>query len=216
MLSRRQFTLVKCGLRIYAATLLATLVAVDLIWSVPLIWRVLVNILMIITTPYPSDLLMTYCATSRRPGRRGRPLGARWRHLAFLPGRLGYTPTDMTRRAGPSRMSDKSLLKSSGQLWKLYASFVLSFLGLALVMLAVAAPGRYGVNASILLIVGGLVLGIGAFIWACLAIRCPSCGAKLFWIAVSRETPADWLSKLLGRTSCPACGRAAPAPKPEL
>jgi hypothetical protein len=113
-------------------------------------------------------------------------------------------------------MSDKSLLKSSGQLWKLYASFVLSFLGLALVMLAVAAPGRYGVNASILLIVGGLVLGIGAFIWACLAIRCPSCGAKLFWIAVSRETPTDWLSKLLGRTSCPACGRAAPAPKPEL
>lgn len=60
VLSRRRFLLVKCGLWIYALALLAALVIIYFLWTAPLIWRILINVLMIFTTPYPKDLLMNY------------------------------------------------------------------------------------------------------------------------------------------------------------
>lgn len=103
-------------------------------------------------------------------------------------------------------MSDNSLLKSSGQAWKPYTSFALSLLGLILLLLPISSPDRYGDRASILLIVGGLGLAVGSFVWASLSIRCPACKAKLFWIAVSGHSPTDWLTWLLRRVDCPVCG----------
>jgi hypothetical protein len=78
VLSRRQFILVKCGLWAYGLTLLAVLIAVYFLWAAPLIWRMLINLLMFFTTPYPKDLLITYdeyLAQAQRVGSGHRQAG---------------------------------------------------------------------------------------------------------------------------------------------
>jgi hypothetical protein len=47
-----------------------------------------------------------------------------------------------------------------------------------------------------------------AFAWLCIAVRCPQCGLRLFWYAVSSKECGSWFGWLLNNSCCPKCGFA--------
>lgn len=59
-----------------------------------------------------------------------------------------------------------------------------------------------------LLAAAAVLLAFAAWLWAVLAVRCPSCGARLFWRAISEHGIVDWLTWLESLSSCPDCGDA--------
>lgn len=54
----------------------------------------------------------------------------------------------------------------------------------------------------------GMALGVVAPVGASLSVRCPRCGLRLVWYALSRQSHHAWLSWLLGLQTCPRCGLA--------
>jgi len=103
-------------------------------------------------------------------------------------------------------MFDNSVIKKTGQWWKAQLAYVTS-VGGALVML-------YGIYHGSLLLptLGGLAAAIFGFVFACTAIRCPSCGSKWVWVAVSGQASNQWFPWLLSRSECPACAAQQGAP----
>lgn len=99
-------------------------------------------------------------------------------------------------------MVRRSLLGSSRQLWKLYLSLILIILGGLQLLIAIVNMERHGllfVFGALLLVAIGL-LGGGLF------IRCPKCGAKLLWKALTDAPASRWLHWLLTFSHCPVCG----------
>ena len=95
------------------------------------------------------------------------------------------------------------------QRWKLW----LAALGGVVVAIAYIAPEEVTgiVDAEpatlrLFAIVAGLVTMVA--LWA--SVRCPSCGLKLVWHAMSTESARAWLSWLLDAKSCPKCGYRPP------
>lgn len=60
---------------------------------------------------------------------------------------------------------------------------------------------------SFLVVLTGTILSIASFLFACLAIRCPSCHTHWAWKAISQEDASEWLMSLMSQTECPKCGR---------
>ena len=96
-----------------------------------------------------------------------------------------------------------TLLEQSGQRWKFsllvwgsVAGFGLMLAGMVLLRIT---------YAYFALVLGGLVLGAASFVFASLSIRCPRCGQRWFWRAVSRRGPRDWYSAL-EKPRCDGCG----------
>jgi predicted RNA-binding Zn-ribbon protein involved in translation (DUF1610 family) len=52
----------------------------------------------------------------------------------------------------------------------------------------------------------GTSLGLVALLVACLSIRCPSCGKRFVWHALSTMPSHSWLEWLLVESTCPKCG----------
>jgi hypothetical protein len=104
-------------------------------------------------------------------------------------------------------MFNESVLVRSGQGWKALTFLIGSVLSaLSLLTGLMLISGKQATLALYL-----LVLGPGIFIWsllfACSAIRCPYCGARWVWVAISRSPAADWISLLFAQRVCNACGR---------
>src|SRR5215831_12577190 len=106
-------------------------------------------------------------------------------------------------------MFERTIIKRSGQWWKALASIFavlggasVMFLGLALLQ---RTPSRPLYSFSALLSLGGLFIGILGFAFACVSIRCGSCGARWVWLAITQHSPAEWLAWLLTQSHCPAC-----------
>jgi len=51
----------------------------------------------------------------------------------------------------------------------------------------------------------GIAVGISSFILLCASIRCPQCGARWMWLAVSKKKSDIWQQWLLGLNKCPVC-----------
>jgi hypothetical protein len=58
----------------------------------------------------------------------------------------------------------------------------------------------------VLVRLGGIVLGLGCFFFACRAIKCPACHVRWVWDAMRRHSVNRWLSALVESRVCPACG----------
>ena len=41
---------------------------------------------------------------------------------------------------------------------------------------------------------------------ACISIRCPTCGSRWFWRAMSTQPSGNWLNWLVAQKGCPKCG----------
>lgn len=99
-------------------------------------------------------------------------------------------------------MSPQSIIKKTGQAWKLYVFAILLVVGFICTFWGQAHTQD---------VYGGAVLGIGLFagltslIFPAVAVRCPSCGARWFWLAISEIHKDHWLNTILNFTACPRC-----------
>lgn len=107
-----------------------------------------------------------------------------------------------------------TLLKRTNQLWKLYAFMALMALGAGITLLQ-AFIGKYvGKEAITDLVIGGMFLVTGAFIWAYNSIICPHCKLKLFWHSIIKVGLGSWFVWLVNLEKCPQCGSPDGQPVP--
>lgn len=66
-----------------------------------------------------------------------------------------------------------------------------------------AFPNHERMGVGMLL--SGILLGVLGLGWAILAITCPQCKARLFWLALKNQPHANWMNWLLSLERCPEC-----------
>lgn len=98
-------------------------------------------------------------------------------------------------------MSDQGYLKATGQFWKLWVAGA-SLVGGAMVMWL----SRYHFSRASDMQLAGPAIALLGGVWACWAIECTACKAKLLWHAVAKQQSARWLTWLLALSNCPLCG----------
>lgn len=99
----------------------------------------------------------------------------------------------------------RSIYVVSGQAWKIAVAAVAMLVSVGLTVarwLEVPAVRNFDgwvTAATVILMFGALAL-------ASWTVRCPTCGARWVWIAVSERDHRDWLPWALGLEFCPRCG----------
>ena len=100
----------------------------------------------------------------------------------------------------------KNVISKTRQSWKFTTMFVVLVLsGISM------AYGQMNIDtlsneSFFYFVAGGAFVGLLSFIFACVSIKCPNCGAKWFWSAVSGNGGDKWLFWLKSLSSCPTCG----------
>lgn len=107
---------------------------------------------------------------------------------------------------GLSRMFESSIIKQTGQWWKVTVAICGCLLaGIAMVVAKLSSgqltPESFAMTMSL-----GSALFLGSCCYACLSIRCPSCSKRWLWAAVRTPKAGGWLSWLLAQRACPGCG----------
>ena len=95
------------------------------------------------------------------------------------------------------------MLARSGQLWKVVGATCAVFLGGAALLYGVASDTAD--RAGLLWIVAGMLLAFGGLTFACAAVRCPKCGARWVWMAVSQRSSSEYGTWLVALSRCPKC-----------
>lgn len=98
-----------------------------------------------------------------------------------------------------------SLLKQSGQMWKIHLFLGMLVTGSLATMAQTFLTGSLGRELTTQIAVGGVGLIIGSFIWAVQAIICPKCQLKLFVHAFRNQGFFSWFAWLLQLEVCPKC-----------
>lgn len=103
-------------------------------------------------------------------------------------------------------MFDSSIVKKTGQIWKLgvFAACVLA--GGACLLLARPVFQGNGNEQYLAFFAAAPVLILGGMAFAAISIRCPQCGVRWFWSAISKSEHNTWLAQALGHPHCPGCG----------
>jgi hypothetical protein len=90
-------------------------------------------------------------------------------------------------------MAAPSVIRATGQLWKL----VLAIAALVVGSIAPLWPEATGLDWTT-----GTILAVAGYAFGCLAIRCPQCGSRWFWEAA---LDAGLYGRLFGAPTCPKC-----------
>jgi hypothetical protein len=94
-------------------------------------------------------------------------------------------------------MYSNTVMKISGQSWKLYVATVLIWVGIALSI--------FGALGNLFYLFIGLPIGLFGIAFCCLAIRCPACGQRWYWQSI-KELKFGWVKKLISQSECKSCG----------
>jgi hypothetical protein len=86
----------------------------------------------------------------------------------------------------------ESVIRLTGQYWKLAAGIALLLIGSFAPLLAAS-----GISWTM-----GTVLAVAGYTFACIAIRCPGCGSRWIWQAA---LDAGLYRPLFTRPACPQC-----------
>ena len=101
-------------------------------------------------------------------------------------------------------MLNKSIIRKTGQLWKIVVFFVgtiVSWVGL------IAAIAFLDSNEeAFTLVIVFLMLGLCSMLFALIAVRCPVCNYHWVWVATSKINKSEWPTWLLRLEECPRCG----------
>ena len=98
-----------------------------------------------------------------------------------------------------------SILRKSGQWWKLAVAFWGMLLGSAAVFFGSIHLTPDGPVYPLFLVLSGLSLSLGTFVFACRSIRCSNCGSRWLWTAITAQKAGNWLRWLLSNSTCPKC-----------
>lgn len=131
---------------------------------------------------------------------------------------LGFPLPKLSKRSQCSdnasqgaQVSETWIIEETGQLWKIYAAFLLFVVGFWMMTISLIGLVRF-LSFSILggvLALAGMHFMIGSVVFAVLAVRCPFCRAR--WLRRdSLQTDmsgTDLLTSLLTFSKCPQCGK---------
>ncbi|MDB6045684.1 MAG: hypothetical protein JWM63_4235 [Gammaproteobacteria bacterium] len=106
-------------------------------------------------------------------------------------------------------MFDDTVIKKSGQLWKGIASGALVILGFLAAFFGVLTLSGTQLTSSFALVLVGIVLASIGLAFACVAIRCPKCGAKWVWLAMKDHPAGAWIAWLMSQARCPTCKQSS-------
>ena len=91
-----------------------------------------------------------------------------------------------------------SVLRKTGQMWKWHLSL--------LVMVCAGAGILAGpILGNYHLVLAATFVGSVALLFACVAIRCPTCKARWYWTALRTQPAGKWVRWLTRQSECPAC-----------
>ena len=103
----------------------------------------------------------------------------------------------------------RSIIVESGQLWKVIGGLLLLIIGAAVGIAVSFIPylrtdvmvsGRFNSLQAI-----STVAAAAGFVYLCMRVRCPRCGAKWVWMAVNGRLGAGSLHALVTLDRCPRC-----------
>lgn len=99
-----------------------------------------------------------------------------------------------------------SLMQRTAQRWKLYLFISAMGVGATVTLLQVFLGDLLEKDVITALVIGGMVLVIATFAWACTTIICPHCQEKLLWYSIVKVGLGTWFNWLTELEHCPACG----------
>jgi hypothetical protein len=102
---------------------------------------------------------------------------------------------------------DNSVIKKTGQWWKLVLGFVGILLGGGLNFYSYYLMGASTSTRDdwVIFAIGGIFLGLGSFAFLCIFIKFPDCCSRWFWKSVSTKDHRHYLMHALGHSVCPDC-----------
>lgn len=103
-------------------------------------------------------------------------------------------------------MLEHSVIGRTGQAGKAVIALGGLILGGAISLLPLQFFGEPASTPAVLVKLGAALFSLGCFFYGCRAIRCPACGARWVWDAVSGRAVNAWLASLLRTPNCPSCG----------
>jgi hypothetical protein len=101
----------------------------------------------------------------------------------------------------------ESLIVRSGQGWKALTFVCGSMLSALSFFSGLALFSGKQTTFALCLVFLGAGIFICSLLFACVSIRCPHCGARWVWLAVTRADAGHWISTLMAQRVCRACGR---------
>lgn len=99
----------------------------------------------------------------------------------------------------------RELIRRTGQSARLWSGAGLLVAGFALMLAAGYLVGRISLTTFVAIVALGSIVGIGGFAYLCVAVRCPRCGARWFWLMASKRRE-DPMNQAFRNGACPACG----------
>lgn len=102
-----------------------------------------------------------------------------------------------------------NLIKRTGQSAKLWWGFGVFLFGGTLMLIAGLLINTVSVGHYALIMIAGMFISLGAFLYLCFAIECPKCGARWIMFMVIRA-PGSPEHMSLARDQCCRCGYFGP------
>jgi len=102
-------------------------------------------------------------------------------------------------------MFDNSIIKKTGQMWKLNLAFMLTILGAASLFYGINIADAQPDSLAVSLVLCGIIVALASLIFGIVSIRCPNCKTPWLWQGISGKSSNQWLIWLLSRTECPKC-----------
>ena len=108
-------------------------------------------------------------------------------------------------------MLQHSVLRTSGQWWKVLVFFWSLALGSGAILLATHLMGQAPINQRpsqylFVMLGGGFLVWFFALIFGFAAIRCGACRSRWLWLGARGKLSRDWISLVIDRPECPVCG----------
>jgi hypothetical protein len=99
-----------------------------------------------------------------------------------------------------------SLLYHTGQAWKYWMHIWSTLVGVFLAFLAIWFGGVSPTGYYMLLLLAGLTITVIGIVFAVFSIKCPNCGARWYWSAVTKKHEIGGINWFLTLKACPVCG----------
>jgi len=96
-------------------------------------------------------------------------------------------------------------LQACQQSRKFWCALLTFSLGGSMVLAQSALQGLLGQGFALGVALLATFTSLAALGWLAVALRCPACGLRLLWRAVTNERATEWLIWLLSLSRCPLC-----------
>lgn len=119
------------------------------------------------------------------------------------------TLADMTMGAyGAFRetLRQRSVLHRTRQAWKLSVPALVTLILVAALVTTVWLEDQLPMSIQVMLLGCFSLLLLAAIAFPCITVRCPDCGARWYWQAISGK--GGGIGGLLKQPACPSCGSA--------